>query len=392
MNTGLIVQVLALLVPIHSFAEDLCEPRESIRQRVKYCHENLEYVEPAQACGNEYRNVVKVEQERLKAILATKLKEAPGSAQNQDFQTSNAVLVSALDDLTYLIDYGKQVHTEIEDYVYATVPPIFNDEDAKADINDPKVMERFRESECFGPPITEMEEVEASLRPVIEDLEKTREEVRSLIQDTSHSEANLGSLNSNSKSASKNGLVASKSGKHPKYSSTVTGKIEQKNLASTETQRTLKGNLARNAKAAAFLRTPANAARFQESIAPTAKTFLPAGQLDSIHSDTAPKISFLSGNSESVSASNPSNSYSPKENQAGKISGGLVGSLIGQARGLQNADANDGEIYDGAIYSTAVTGEADVVSGSASENAASPSLFERVHSFMRKQQRVGSGP
>jgi hypothetical protein len=231
--------LLALMIPAISFADDLCEPRESLRTRVTYCHENFEYIPAAAACSTEYKNLVATEQARLKSILDARIKAAAGTAQNIDFKTSDQVLTEALDDLDYLIDYGKQVHTEIEDYVYAMVLPIYDEEDAGASLSDPEVKKRFMDRECFGDPTTEMEKMEFAIRPMVQDLENTKNQVATLINRTEHAEGNLQAVDGNKPAAHTygqgtlrtNALVKGKARAHPE--STITGKIKNERLPSS---------------------------------------------------------------------------------------------------------------------------------------------------------------
>lgn len=380
------LQVLVMLLPLQSFAEDLCESRESIRSRVKYCHENLEYVAPAEACSAEYKNLVSSEQKRLKSILDAKLKAAPGSAQNVDFQTSDQVLKSALEDLTYLIDYGKQVHTEIEDYVYATVPPIYDEADAKADINDPDVMDRFKESECFGPPIAEMETLELGLRPIIEDLENTKAQVESLIQETNESEAHLNSLNQKTSSAMKTSL---KSKVHARSASTITGNIDLKKLSSTEVAQGLRP---KKLGLSQTHRSPAAGSGFVIGGTDSVKSFLSSGQLEP--AATAQPAAYKTADiasSQEFQATDMLKQAQVAENPVARRDGGLVGALIVQARGLQGAATNGNEAIESSPFSSAVTGE--ITSGSMSmQDSISHSLFDRVHSIMRSPQRMSVNP
>jgi hypothetical protein len=174
-------------------AEDLCQSPNALRAKVVYCHENIAYFDAGQACQSEYASLVSREQVRIKKALDAQVRAISNTAQKQDLQESGKVLSSTIKDLDYLIDYGKQVHTELEDYVYELVLPVFEDENAGgADVDNPGVKAEFRSRECYGPIAVDLEVLQAKLRPVIEDLEKTRAKAVSLAKTTGHYETNLG--------------------------------------------------------------------------------------------------------------------------------------------------------------------------------------------------------
>ncbi|MGZ3649973.1 MAG: hypothetical protein ACXVB9_05705 [Bdellovibrionota bacterium] len=225
--------LLLAAAPIRAMAEDLCESRESVHERAVYCHQNPAFVAPAKACVDEYSKLVTAEQASLKKMLDANMKNAKGTAQNQDFGTDAAVLASSIAELDYLLDYGKQVHTELEDYVFSLTPPIFS-EDERGDPSDPAVKARYMSSDCFADTAQDIEGMELQVRPWVDQLEKTKAQLVAMSALSNKRDGHLDSAGT---------LVKSTSGKAPgsaparvpsgtgsKGESTITGKIHDDKL------------------------------------------------------------------------------------------------------------------------------------------------------------------
>ena len=186
------VILLALLSPSIVQAEYLCKPLDTLKAKVRYCDQNFDYYWAAKACKEEFQSIVSVEQKRIKNDLDLQVKAIADSAQNKDLKESGKVLSETIEDLNYLIDYGKQVHTEIEDYVYELILPIYEGNDTNTDMSNPAVKAEFMKSTCYGDPAAVMDEMQIEIRPVIDDLEKTLEQAKILAKSTGLKEENLG--------------------------------------------------------------------------------------------------------------------------------------------------------------------------------------------------------
>lgn len=234
MVTFSLITTIVMLYGPPARAEDLCEPRESIRRRVTYCHENFEYLDPAQACVAEYKALVASEQKRLKAILDSQLQNNAADAQKANFHVNSLALRSAIDDLDYLLDYGKQVHTELEDYEAEMVLPIYDEDDESPDMSDEKTVAKFMDRDCFGEPTQELNDLELKLRPDIADLEKTKEAAQALLRSSDDSESRLDVSESGARSLARGRdrrkLPNVAKGTGPRSSSTITGAVKSERL------------------------------------------------------------------------------------------------------------------------------------------------------------------
>lgn len=229
---ALIVLAGILTVAQPALADTVCRPLAELNKAVQYCDENFDYYDAAKACKEMYLKDAKVLQEKIKKDLDAQAKLLAAGPQKQKMVESGLVLARTLDDLNYLIEYGKQVHSEIEDYVYELVLPAFDEKEGKADLNDPKVKAEFMKRECYGGPASDMEALEQEIRPVVADLEKAKEQAEQLQLLTKQNEGNLGSVGSEGmastgkQKAPEQKVVPGKKSKHQQ--SDITGTEENK--------------------------------------------------------------------------------------------------------------------------------------------------------------------
>jgi hypothetical protein len=232
MKCFLLLVVLFVAAAPLSRAEDLCESRDSIHNRVNYCDENWEFVAPANACVKEFNKLLSEEQPRLNKMLNAKIKGANEGAQNLNFETDVKVLADALDEVGYLIDFGKQVHTELEDYGASLVPPLFGDESPTPDQSDPAVRASFAQNECFGEADEELTNMKKALVPQIEQLEKTKQALVAMSGTTTQRDAHLNAIGAPVKVSAVSPKTAPRNvktipaGKSKTSESTITGKID----------------------------------------------------------------------------------------------------------------------------------------------------------------------
>jgi hypothetical protein len=104
------------------------------------------------------------------------------------------VLKSSLDEVTYLISYGKQVHTELEDYVYSLTLPIYDSQGASLDPASPEGKAQFMQSECYSDPSEQIESMEVQMRPWIAQLEKTKAQLTAMAATTVKRDDHLGTV------------------------------------------------------------------------------------------------------------------------------------------------------------------------------------------------------
>lgn len=227
--------LLALtLLPAAAHADNACEPLAKLTAQVNYCDENVAFVAPARACFDRFKKAVDAENRKIQKTLDAVVKKAKGSAQDEDFATTMAALASADTTLTELIAYGKQAHTEIEDYGYDLVLPIYEayPEDFDVDPWSNAGQKLFREKECYGEPAQHLDNVRARIRPIVAELEKTQKKVKALHAANSAKKSNLDSVNPNAGAEKTSGqgaaAPAAKSGKAKNKSSTITGVEEDK--------------------------------------------------------------------------------------------------------------------------------------------------------------------
>lgn len=223
----------ALLSPA-ARADNACEPLAKLSAQVNYCDENIGFVGPARACFDKFKKAVDAENRKIQKTLNAVVKGAKGAAQDEDFATTMAALTAADTTLTELIAYGKQAHTEIEDYGYDLVLPIYEayPEDFDVDPWSKAGQKLFREKECYGEPAQHLDNVKASIRPIVADLEKTQKKVKALHAASSAKKSNLDSVDPNAGAEKTTGQGAGapavKGGKSPKKESTITGVEEDK--------------------------------------------------------------------------------------------------------------------------------------------------------------------
>jgi len=240
MKTTMLALAFLLLPSPQARAEDLCRSLAELRGKVTYCHQNFDYYWAAKACQEEYLGVVKLEQVRIQKALDAQVKAIDNTAQNKDLEESGQVLGNTIEDLDYLIGYGKQVHTEIEDYAYDLVLPVFDDENASTDLADPAVKAEFMSRECYGDPAKQMEEMQLAIRPVVADLEKMKVAAEALEKRTGEYESGLEASTEGPVKARQWGNGAPKAvrkpaagKKHPKSESTITGEVKNEELPSS---------------------------------------------------------------------------------------------------------------------------------------------------------------
>lgn len=225
MKFTLIILTAVFSLSSLSRAEDsICHSLTDLRKSVVYCDENFDYYKAAKACKEKYLQEVKVEQKRIQKELENQMSliSKVDAAQKENFSESSKVLTTAITDLDYLIDYGKQAHTEIEDYVYELVLPIFDEKEAKADINDKKVKALFMSRECYGDPTKEMEKMEKEIQVVVSSLEKTKDEATNLQRKTASYESKLNVAKEGSMAPFKSENSKAKSAKIPEGKKTRT--------------------------------------------------------------------------------------------------------------------------------------------------------------------------
>jgi hypothetical protein len=189
-----LVVAFVLGAPASSWAKELCQPAAELRTRVVYCDQNFDYYEAAKVCKDRYLAHVEKEQKRIKGLIAAQAALSTDSSQKEKLEHSRQILSSAITELDSLIHQGKEVHTEIEDYVYDLVLPAFNEAEARANLEDPRVKAEFMRRECYGDPHTQMELMQKEIRPVVSDLEKALAEAVALQELMATRSSNLDSL------------------------------------------------------------------------------------------------------------------------------------------------------------------------------------------------------
>jgi hypothetical protein len=227
-----LINLLIALAPSIGFAQDLCETPASIHEHAIYCDQNWDFVPPAKACVQDFANQVSAEQARLQQMLNARLQAAKDPAQEAHFDANGKMLADSLSEVNYLLDFGKEVHTELEDYVYALTPPIFSDED-RGNPYDPDVKARWMESsECYSDPVHLVENYEAQIRPWIDQLEKTKAQLTAMAGATSSRDAHLdgSTQNLNTSHAAGGANIKANVGKNTNHGSTITGAIHDDKL------------------------------------------------------------------------------------------------------------------------------------------------------------------
>lgn len=214
----------------------VCEPIGNLNSAVNYCDENVAYVAPAKKCFEGFKAQVDAENAKIKKILDGKVNAMKGSEQDADFEGTQAVLAQAEATLTNLIAQGKQAHTELEDYAYDLVLPIYEayPEDFKVDAWSKEGKALFRDKECYGEPVVILEGFMRKIRPIVSDLEKTKRKVVSLHKVSGVKRTNLDSVDpaASVKETAGEGeakVVPVKKGKGKKKESKITG-VEEDQL------------------------------------------------------------------------------------------------------------------------------------------------------------------
>jgi hypothetical protein len=231
------VVLALLLLPSLAGAEDLCEPRAILHEHVRYCYQNWDFLDPATSCVQEYSNMVSAEQARLQKLLNARIQSVKdNNAQHLDYNTNDQILKTSLDEITYLIDYGKQVHTELEDYQYALILPIYDDSDLAGDPGtDPDIRARFMDRECYGDPTQQLEDMELRMRPWIDQLEKTKAQLLAMSGVTEKRDSHLDAQGTVLTAPAAGSAGAPKpravpTGSSPRPASTITGTIKHDKL------------------------------------------------------------------------------------------------------------------------------------------------------------------
>ncbi|MGZ3662579.1 MAG: hypothetical protein ACXVCK_20945, partial [Bdellovibrionota bacterium] len=140
------------------------------------------------------------------------------------------VFASSLEEVNYLLDFGKQVHTELEDYVGSLTPPVFDEGDA-GDPNDPAVKARYMDSsECYSDPVNALEEMQMGMRPTIAELEHVKAQLTAMAGINLKNDTGIEAQNKAAKLVhqdnSKPALPGKASGKDKTRDSDVTGKSD----------------------------------------------------------------------------------------------------------------------------------------------------------------------
>lgn len=223
--------ILILLFPISVSAKSICESLSSLSAQVNYCDENMAYVPAAKNCFKKYKELVDSENAKIKAVLNKDVKNAKGSEQQADFQTTETVLKSAIKTLDNLLAQGKQTYNEIDAFSEDMVLPIYEayPEDYELDPKSAQGQKIFREKECYGEPMEDLDKIKTELKDIISDLEKTKAKSSSLQKISNFKEGNLDSLNAIVPKATKNkSSEPMPTGKSKKGNSTITGIEESK--------------------------------------------------------------------------------------------------------------------------------------------------------------------
>lgn len=235
------MNALLLFLSVRAFgAGSLCEPIENMRVLVNYCDENPAYVAPAKICRDHFRALVKAKNAEINAVLSKDIKNRKGNQQEADFQTTQTVLSSAEATLSLLIANGKQTYNEIEAYGADFVLPIYEayPEDYNLDPDSAQAQKIFREKNCYGEPMEDLDAMKNELRETIEDLERTKARAVALHNVSGFKEANLNGLNARAAAtkASSRATASVHRGKNRIGASTVTG-VEQDKLKRREAAR-----------------------------------------------------------------------------------------------------------------------------------------------------------
>jgi hypothetical protein len=237
-----LLAILLLLGPQAGSAAELstvfCEPLARLNEQVNYCDENHAYVPAAQKCFQDYKAAVDAENAKIQAVLDKEATRAKGAEQETSFQTSQAVLASAMSTLASLLLRGTQVHNEIDDYSQDLVLPIYDayPEDYDLDPHSAEAQQILREKECYGEPAEDLDAVMADLRKILTDLAKTKEKVAALHKGSVSRDDQLGSLAPTKQGKNKGlgqGSVRVPAGKSKNGASSITG-IEESKKKSNE--------------------------------------------------------------------------------------------------------------------------------------------------------------
>jgi hypothetical protein len=231
----------------HAFADSgsVCDPVESIRSKVNYCHENFAYTAPAQACLAKYRAEVAKKNAEITKLLGFDLAHADEKAQNGTFHASESVLSSADKTLLDLIAEGEDAYSDIEDYAYDMVMPIYLPEDMSLDPEDPETQKGMREDTCYGQPMDSLDAVKKDIDSILDGLRTTEKKVSSLSKATHKDDSSLSSINGQNAVTGKAGAEKSgqvlKKGQKPPTQNDVTG-VEEDKAREDKANKKLQGN------------------------------------------------------------------------------------------------------------------------------------------------------
>jgi hypothetical protein len=189
---------LAFLLSLHAHAAapDLCESLAQIEPKVNYCDENPAFVQPAQACRDKFKKIVKMQNEEIAKNFAMILKTTSTNSQSGDYQTTQSLLAGTENSLDALIDEGNEIFAEVGAYEEDFVLPIYEgyEEDFNLDPHSKMGQEVFRSKECYSEPMDDLEAVRTDVLKMVMDLKKTRQETAALKGATKGKQSNLANL------------------------------------------------------------------------------------------------------------------------------------------------------------------------------------------------------
>lgn len=228
---------LALLLPLTAHAGEICTSRAQIEPKVNYCDENSAFVAPAKSCRDQYKAQVQAANAVVSKKLAALSKNANTQAQNGDFQTTQAQLTSTESTLDDLIAKGKEIFFEIDTYQEDFVLPIYAgyEEDFSLDPHSAKGQKVFRDKECYGEPMADLDKAKFEVRSIVKQLQKTKAMAAQLDAATKAQNTNLNSLGTAAVKGTGNGdpVANTKSGNSQNGQSTITGEEEMKKKDAT---------------------------------------------------------------------------------------------------------------------------------------------------------------
>lgn len=224
--------LLLLLSATPAFAGAFCESIDELEKKVNYCDENYAFLAPAKACFQAFKAKVDLESAKIKILLEANAAAAKDPGQQASYENTGKALADAVGTLDRLLHQGKQTYNEIDDYSVDLVLPVneIYPDDFKIDPFSKEGREKFRDYQCYGEPIGDLEKIKDELQKMIEDLEKTRiaasgkKAIAGARDEGIHEEAKGAKVNGHAAPA-KAPSVGGGKGKRPK-SSDVTGAAE----------------------------------------------------------------------------------------------------------------------------------------------------------------------